>query len=130
MAFCAASGVSRATLVVASASFACATATCALACVDRRLVLPRIEFEQKLALLDEVAVLIILFQQVSLHLGRDVGVHRAVELRHPLLKDWNVLLRNLGDQHLGRTRLRLFFLLLATDQQRPGSKDNAEENRS
>ena len=82
-----------------------ATPTSACGVFERGLILPRVEFEQQLALLHEVAVLVILLQQVTLHLGRDVGVHRAVELRHPLLENRDVLLLQLPPPALRAARL-------------------------
>ena len=74
-----------------------------LGILHRGLILPRVQLEQKLALLHEKAVLVILPEQIALYLRSDVGVHRAVQLRHPFVVDGHVLLHDVGDQDLGRT---------------------------
>ena len=43
----------------------------------------RIEFKHQLAFPDEEAVRVVLPEQIALHLGRDLGVYRPAQLRHP-----------------------------------------------
>jgi hypothetical protein len=95
--------------------------------VQLRLELARVDLEEQLTGLDDVALLVVLGQEVALHLRADLGVDEAGRGADPLLVDGHVLLLDLGDQHVHRWgRLRRLRLPAAGADQR----ERDEQRRS
>jgi hypothetical protein len=67
-----------------------------------------------LTLLDEVAVFVILSEQVASNSRSNFSVGGAVQLRYPFLKDRNILLHNLDELDLGRSHLGARFFFFTT----------------
>ena len=52
-----------------------------------------------------VTFLVVLANDVARHLGADVGVHVAIQRRHPLVVQGHVLLDGVRHEHLGIRQL-------------------------
>ena len=85
----------------------------ALGLVERRLQRPRVDVEQIVALVHEVAFVVVVRQEVAGDLGPDLRVNVAVEGADPVPVDGHVALGHRGDQHLGRGLGGHRFRLLA-----------------
>ena len=78
----------------------------ALGLVERGLVGPRVDPEQHVARLDDVALRVAARLQVTVHAGADLGVDVAVDRADPLDVDRHVLLDDVGHDHVRRGRRR------------------------
>ncbi len=84
---------------------------------------------KRLALLNEIAVLVILAEEIALHLRRNLCVGWAVQLSDPTpdrLGHSAVLRRR--DLNLGRPRLRRSFFAFATGEHHEGGRENHQND--
>ena len=85
-----------------------------------RLVLPPIDLKEHLSLADEIAFLVVLFDQISRDLSPEDRVDSAVQGPDPLAVDRHVFLGHFDDLDNRRRRLRL--LLLSASKKQKGEK--------
>jgi hypothetical protein len=75
---------------------------------------PWVDFKEHLAFTNEIAFLVILFNEVPSNFRLDLNVHVAIEVPNPIAKHWNILLDDFCDVDLRGRHRRRRLLFLAT----------------
>ena len=95
--------------------------------IEAGLERPRIDLEENLSLANHRAFLVVLADDVTRHLGPNLGIHESIRAGHPLAVDGHILPDGTRNQHIGIRQIDRLVMVASSEGKDWHDKENARQ---